>query len=94
MVSGRCKLFVGNIPQNMQPHELKAEMERLSMRPIVDFRHKKGYCFVGFRSPQDAEAARQNLSRAICGGKTLNAEFKKEDPVSNAPGFMAVLVCL
>eukprot|EP00484_Ammonia_sp_Unknown_P001138 CAMPEP_0197022636 /NCGR_PEP_ID=MMETSP1384-20130603/3441_1 /TAXON_ID=29189 /ORGANISM="Ammonia sp." /LENGTH=627 /DNA_ID=CAMNT_0042450709 /DNA_START=29 /DNA_END=1912 /DNA_ORIENTATION=+ len=91
MIEARCKLFVGNIPQQMQPHELKQEIERLSQRPIADFRHKKGYCFVGYTTPQDAEEAKRNLKNAMCGGKSLNAEFKKEDPIRNEPGFIAVL---
>ena len=93
MTEARCKLFVGNIPQQMQPHELRREIERVCQRPIADFRHKKGYCFVGFSSPQDAEAAKHALKNTMCGGKSLNAEFKKEDPIRNDPGFIAVLVC-
>eukprot|EP01084_Bolivina_argentea_P206979 353246_1 len=78
MVDARCKLFVGNIPQQMSPNDLRREIERLSGRSIADFRHKKGYCFVGYSSPQDAEDAKRNLKNAMCGGKSLNAEFKKE----------------
>eukprot|EP00485_Elphidium_margaritaceum_P002497 CAMPEP_0202691868 /NCGR_PEP_ID=MMETSP1385-20130828/6444_1 /ASSEMBLY_ACC=CAM_ASM_000861 /TAXON_ID=933848 /ORGANISM="Elphidium margaritaceum" /LENGTH=639 /DNA_ID=CAMNT_0049347325 /DNA_START=84 /DNA_END=2003 /DNA_ORIENTATION=- len=91
MIDARCKLFVGNIPQQMTATELQQDIERLSQRPIADFRHKKGYCFVGFSSPQDAEDARRNLKNSLCGGKSLNAEFKKEDPIRNEPGFIAVL---
>ena len=93
MIEARCKLFVGNIPQQMPPQELRREIQRLSQRPIADFRHKKGYCFVGYNTPQDAEDAKRNLKNAMCGGKSLNAEFKKEDPIRNEPGFIAVLVC-
>eukprot|EP01083_Nonionella_stella_P083462 230818_1 len=91
MIDARCKLFVGNIPQQMSPNDLRREIERLSGRSIADFRHKKGYCFVGYSSPQDAEDAKRNLKNAMCGGKSLNAEFKKEDPIRNEPGFIAVL---
>ena len=94
MIEARCKLFVGNIPQQMAPGELRREIQRLSQRPIADFRHKKGYCFVGYNTPQDAEDAKRNLKNAMCGGKSLNAEFKKEDPIRNEPGFIAVLVCV
>ena len=93
MTEARCKLFVGNIPQTLTPEELRSEIQRVSQRPIIDFRHKKGYCFVGYSSPQDAEVAKHNLTNAVCGGKSLNAEFKKEDPIRNEPGFIAVLVC-
>ncbi|ETO22824.1 heterogeneous nuclear ribonucleoprotein A0 [Reticulomyxa filosa] len=87
----RCKLFVGNIPNEITRDQLRHELERLSGKTFADFRHKKGYCFLGFKSPEDANTAKLNLKNACCRGKCLNVELKKEGPIRNDNKYISIL---
>lgn len=78
------KLFVGSLSWNTDDHGLRAAFERfgsVTEAKVISDRdtgRSRGFGFVTFSSPQEAQAALQEMNGAELDGRTLNVDIAQE----------------
>lgn len=80
----RVSLLVRNLPLDCRPEDLRAKFERYGeIRDVYmprDYytQRPRGFGFVEFRDPRDAEDALYALDRSIVGGREISVVLSKE----------------
>jgi len=87
-----CSLFIRNVPDGTRPEELRSMFSKYG--PISDVyvpvdyytRRNRGFAYIQFDDPKDAEEAIYNLDRTRLYGRELEVEFARGD--RKTPGQM------
>jgi len=87
-----CSLYIRNVPDGARPEELKTMFNKYGYVSDVyipqDYhtRRPRGFAYIQFDDPRDAEDALYNLNRVRYCGVELDIEFARSDRKS--PGMM------
>lgn len=73
--SGRCRLFVGNLPHNTSEEKLKTLFDRFGEVGEVYLGPKSAFAFVKMDTRQNAEAARDALDCSTYEGRSLRVRL-------------------
>lgn len=73
--SGRCRLFVGNLPHNTSEEKLRTLFERFGEVGEVYLGPKSAFAFVKMDTRQNAEAARDALDCSTYEGRSLRVRL-------------------
>ncbi|CAL1293833.1 unnamed protein product [Larinioides sclopetarius] len=73
--TGRCRLFVGNLPTNITEEDFRKMFEQFGEIAEVFLQKQKGYGFVKLDTRQNAETAKTALDFSMKDGKQLRVRF-------------------
>ncbi|XP_055943589.1 splicing factor, proline- and glutamine-rich-like isoform X2 [Argiope bruennichi] len=73
--TGRCRLFVGNLPTNISEEDFRKMFEQFGEIAEVFLQKQKGYGFVKLDTRQNAETAKAALDFSMKDGKQLRVRF-------------------
>ncbi|XP_013782279.1 non-POU domain-containing octamer-binding protein-like isoform X1 [Limulus polyphemus] len=73
--TGRCRLFVGNLPPNTTEEDFKKMFEPFGETAEVFLNNQKAFGFIKLDTRQNAEAAKAALDLTVKDGKSLRVRF-------------------
>jgi len=73
--SGRCRLFVANLPNTTTEDELREMFEQFGETGELFINKEKGFAFIRLDYRHNAEVAKSQLDKLVMKGRTINVRY-------------------